>query len=326
MNPQILFEIDISFLSSLISSENGVKKKKNEKIIHKKFKKSKILNKENISKKLSDKLFESDFTEEKIEDTSQKESQINNKNNDFLIIIKEGSDEENILNMAKKEKDIKKVTKERTEKKLINKKSKKTKEELLIYLVDYIKNVFIFRKKAKLLIQKHKENFAILNLIKKDYLPMNIQIDDSKKTILKYTYEPILNEYIFYFSRKLFNKNLIRFTFITKKNECVVEPKLETVYYNGEFYNVINLKKIRKIEKKNAEEFQCFLEKYYRIKHISSEETEENEEKNALSLRKDTHKKIRYYSILKKRPIKRISSGKKITFSEKKEMRHYKKD
>ena len=289
MNPQIFFEIDFSFLSSFFSLENGAQKEKNEEIfIHKNFKASKTLNETNISKKVSNKILKSD------------------KKKDI-----------------KKEKKISNI-KERIEKKLINKKPR-TKDELLQFLLDYIKNVFIFKKKVKLLIQKHKENFAIISSVNKRYFPMNIQIDNRKKRILKYSYEPILNEYILYISKKLYiNNNLIRFTFVNEKNESIVEPNLKTVYHKGEFYNVINLKKIRKTEKKNAEDFQILLDKFYRSKHISSEETE-GEEKNKPFLGK-SYKKIPDYSILKKRPIKRIISNKKITFSEKNETRHYKKD
>ena len=209
MNPQIFFEIDFSFLSSLFSLENGVQEEKNEEIfIHKNFKASKTLNETNISKKVSNKILKSDKKKD-----IKKEKKISNK-------------------------------KERIEKKLINKKPR-TKDEHLQFLLDYIKNVFIFKKKVKLLIQKHKENFAIISSVNKRYFPMNIQIDNRKKRILKYSYEPILNEYILYISKKLYiNNNLIRFTFVNEKNESIVEPNLKTVYHKGEFYNVINLKKI----------------------------------------------------------------------------------
>ena len=327
MNPQLLFEIDFSFFTNLFSSKNDMKKKKDvEKLIHKNFKMPGVPNSQNLSNKESYKLLESDFTEKEIDDINKKESQIKIKYNDFSINIKEVSDKENILNMPIKEQKLN--IKERIEKKLINNKTKKTKNELLHSLVHFIKNIYIFKKKVKLLIQKHKENFAIIiNTINKSYLPMNIQIDNRKKTILKYTYEPILKEYVFYISRKLYrNKKIIKFTFINKKNESIVDPQLNTLYHKGQFFNVISLKNIRKIEKRNSEEFLYFLDKNYKIKHISSEETEENEEKVKQNYGNAMHRKIPYYSILKKRPKKRITSNKKITFSKKNEMRSYKKE
>lgn len=91
---------------------------------------------------------------------------------------------------------------------------------------------------------------------------MNIQIDNKKETKFAYTYEPILNEYIFYISRKTYiNQKLIKFTFVNKKNESIVDPQLTTVYQKGKFFNVINLEKIRIKEKKNADNFLIFFRK-----------------------------------------------------------------
>ena len=326
MNPQLLFEIDFSFFTNLFSSKNDMKKKKDvEKLIHKNFKMPGVPNSQNLSNKESYKLLESDFTEKEIDDINKKESQIKIKYNDFSINIKEVSDKENILNMPIKEQKLN--IKERIEKKLINNKTKKTKNELLHSLVHFIKNIYIFKKKVKLLIQKHKEYFAIISPKNKTNLTMIIKIDNEKKTKMEYTYEPILNENIFYISRKLYRKkNLVKFSFINSKNESIIDPKFNTEYLNGEFLNVINIKKIRKKEKDNKKIFLSFLETYHRIKFISSEETEESEENNKMSSEKIILKKIPYFSILKKRPVKRITSNKKISFSERNEMRLYKKD
>ena len=338
MNPQLAFEIDFSFFSSFLSFFSSKKEEKTQnyedKLITKKYKKIKIL--KNISKKYSNASLETAFTEDENEHANVKETQFKKKYEDFIICIKEDSDEENILNMDRKKIDIKRVNKQiikeekkdmKIYKKLINKKSKKTEDDLLLFLSDYIKNVFIFRKKVKLLIQKHKEYYAILGSENKNYLPMNIQINNEKNTKLKYTYEPILDKYFFYISRKLYrNTNLIKFNFVNKKNESIVDPKLSYIYDKGAFYNIINLKKIRKKEKRNTKEFLIFLDKYYRIKQISNEKIEEGEEKNKISLGKTIHKKIPYYPILKKRPIKRIASNKKITFAGKDEYKSYKKD
>ena len=326
MNPQFAFEIDFPFFSSFFSSESDKKKKKKEdNFINKKIQNSIPLNKQNIFNKELYKSSKSTSKEKENEDIKKKETQLKNKYNELIININEDSDEENILNINKKEKEIKKIQKKII--KEINIKNKKTKEELLLFLVYYIKNVFTFRKKVKLLIQKHKEYFPIIFSENKNYLSMNIQINNKKKTNLKFTYEPILNENIFYISRKFYRDiNLVKFTFINKNNESIIDPKFNYVYHKGEFYNVINLKKIRKKEKKNTKKFLFFLETYYRIKHISNEENAEYEEKNKISCGKVILNKIHYYSILKKRPMKRIISDKKITFSEKNEIRPYKKD
>ena len=170
---------------------------------------------------------------------------------------------------------------------------------------------------------------------------MNIKINEEKINKVKPIYESVLKENIFYMSIKMYKKkNLLKFSFVNKKNESIIDPKFNTEYDEGEFINVINLKKIKDKEEEKEEDFQAFLETYYTIKSSMSKEVQE---RNKLSLgmvrcrkkhrttdnKEGLHfgiNKIPSNSILKRRPFKRITSNKKITFSDKNETIPYKKD
>lgn len=141
MNPHLTFEIDFSFFSSVFSLLYGEQEKKE------------ITEDKLITQKNSNASFKSTFVENKNELTNKKDNKFKKKNNYFIMSIKEDSNEENILSKDKidKEKNLKNhITED------INKKGKKTKDELCLFLVYYIKNVYIFRKKVKLLIKNIK--------------------------------------------------------------------------------------------------------------------------------------------------------------------------
>ena len=135
-------------------------------------------------------------------------------------------------------------------------------------------------------------------------------------------------------------KNLLKFSFVNKKNESILDPKFNTEYDEGEFINVINLKKIKDKEEENEEDFQSFLESYYTMKpSLSKEVVEQNKLSLGVVRVKKKHKtmdakgglnfgihKFQSNSILKQRPIKRITSNKKISFADKNETIAYKKD
>lgn len=353
MNPQINFDLNFSFFKSIFSSNNEEEKRrkkkeiKDKKEIQKKTEKLKTDLKNNISKKDSAKSSETAYTEEesnninknigKIETEISKEdkkkgnSNINHKCN-------EGNKKEEDKNIIKGE--IKEDKKSR-KKKNKNKKEKKTKDELLNFLVYYIKNIFLFKKRVKNVIKRHKENFAIISSINKNHLTMNIKINEEKINKVKPIYESILKENIFYISRKMYKKkNLLKFSFVNKKNESILDPKFNTEYDEGEFINVINLKKIKDKEEENEEDFQSFLESYYTMKPSLSKEVVEQYKLSLGVVRvKKKHKtmdakgglncgihKFQSNSILKQRPIKRITSNKKISFADKNETIAYKKD
>ena len=171
---------------------------------------------------------------------------------------------------------------------------------------------------------------------------MNIIINEEQTKKLESIYEPILDQNIFYLPRKLYKKkHLVKFSFVNQRNESIIDPKFNTEYDCGDFINVINLKKIKDKEEEREEDFQTFLEKYYTIKPGCNKE---NIIANKISLGdvrvKKKHRtmdikkgglifgigKIHSSSILRKRPIIRVTSNKKISFSEKNETLSYIKD
>ena len=337
MNPQLFGEIDFSFFTSFFSSKDEDEEKKKKKEQESKNKKSskntkkektKSPNISSISKKDSYKSSETTYTEEDNTTKKSGEKEMNSKKEkkDKKDKKEEKKEENNYISLKEKK----------------QKKEKPTKDDYLINLVNYIKNVYLFRKQAKNLVKKMKENYAIISSVNKNNLHMNIFVNEEKIKKLKYTYEPILNENIFYIPRKaLKKKNLLKFSFVNNKNESIIDPKFNTEYDSGEFINVINLKKIKDKEEEREEEFQTFLESYYTLKPAFSKESIETKKLSLGVVRvkkkhktMDGHKggfsfgmhKVPSNSILKQRPIKRVTSNKKITFSEKNETIAYKKD
>ena len=172
---------------------------------------------------------------------------------------------------------------------------------------------------------------------------MEIYLSEDKTQKVKYTFEPILKENIFYIPKRLLKKkNLMKFTFLNKKKENIIDPKFNTEYDCGEFINVINLKKIKDKEEEKEEEFQAFLESYYTLKQAQSKETTNINKFKLETIRtKKKHRtmdgnkngllfgvnKIPSNSILKQRgEHRRITSNKRISFSDKNETISYKKD
>ena len=350
MNPQLTFDLNFSFFKSIFSSNNEEEERKKKEIKDRKEKEKKIEKlktdeKKNISKKDSTKSSETAYTEEESNNISKKAGKIETKTKE------EKNEEKNIINFQKEEnkkEEEKNIIKEEIKKDKItkrkknkNKKEKKSKDELLNFLVYYIKNIFLFKKRVKNVIKRHKENFAIISSLNKNHLSMNIKINEEKINKVKPIYESVLKENIFYISRKMYKKkNLLKFSFVNKKNESILDPKFNTEYDEGEFINVINLKKIKDKEEENEEDFQSFLESYYTMKpSLSKEVVEQNKLSLGVVRVKKKHKtmdakgglnlgihKFQSNSILKQRPIKRITSNKKISFADKNETIAYKKD
>jgi len=351
MNPHLTFDLNFSFFNSLFASNNEEEERKKKEIKDRKGKEKKIEKlktdvKENISKKVSAKSSETVYTEEESNNINKKvgkietkiSKEVKNEEKNKINSQKEVNKKEEEKNIIKEEIKKDKITKRKKNK---NKKEKKSKDELLNFLVYYIKNIFLFRKRVKNVIKRHKENFAIISSLNKNHLSMNIKINEEKINKVKPIYESILKENIFYISRKMYKKkNLLKFSFVNKKNESILDPKFNTEYDEGEFINVINLKKIKDKEEEKEEDFQSFLESYYTMKpSLSKEVVEQNKLSLGVVRVKKKHKtmdakgglnlgihKFQSNSILKQRPIKRITSNKKISFADKSETIAYKKD
>ena len=332
MNPMLFMDFDFSFFTGLFGSKEDEDKEE---------KKEKEDKEQKINKKTSKK----ETTKEKAKEKEEKKIEENN---------------ENKININKKEekKEINKIeenTNKNQEKKEIKKESHKNqkdnekklglnkRDEILKFLVNYIKNVYLYRKQVKKLIQRQKDNYSIISSINSKDLSMEIYLSEDNTQKVKYTYEPILQQNIFYIPKSNFKKkNLLKFSFLNKKKESIIDPKFNTEYDCGEFINVINLKKIKDKEEEKEEDFQTFLESYYTLRQSMSKQSFD---KNKLKLETirvkkrhktmDSHKKglvfggnkLASSSILKQRgEHRRVTSNKKISFSDKNETLSYKKD
>ena len=334
MNPMLFMDFDFSFFTGLFGSKEDEEKEEKK-------------DKEDKEQKNNKKTSKKETTKEKAKEKEKEEKKIEENN-------------ENKININKKEekKEINKIeenTNKNQEKKEIKKESHKNqkdnekkfglnkRDEILKFLVNYIKNVYLYRKQVKKLIQRQKDNYSIISSINSKDLSMEIYLSEDNTQKVKYTYEPILQQNIFYIPKSNFKKkNLLKFSFLNKKKESIIDPKFNTEYDCGEFINVINLKKIKDKEEEKEEDFQTFLESYYTLRQSMSKQSFD---KNKLKLETirvkkrhktmDSHKKglvfggnkLASSSILKQRgEHRRVTSNKKISFSDKNETLSYKKD
>ena len=323
----LLMDIDFSFFKSLFGSNDDEKEDKKEN--KDKDQKSKKNKKESTKVK--------ENRGQKIEENNENKINIDNKEDQKEI--NETKKNVNKNQQKKINKDESHKNQKDNEKKLVLNK----REELLIYLVNYIKNVYLYRKLVKKLIKRQKENYAIISSINSNDLSMEIYLSEDKTQKVKYTYEPILKQNVFYIPKgNLKKKNLLKFSFLNKKKESIIDPKFNTEYDCGEFINVLNLKKIKDKEEEKEEDFQTFLESYYTLRQSMSKPTMDKNKFKLETIRvKKRHKtmdsnkkgllfgvnKIASNSILKQRgEHRKVTSTKKISFSDKNETISYKKD
>ena len=334
MNPMLFMDFDFSFFTGLFGSKEDEEKEEKKDKEDKEQKNNKKTSKKETTK---EKAKEKEKEEKKIEENNENKININKKEEKKEI----NKIEEN-TNKNQEKKEIKKEShknqKDNEKKLCLNKR-----DEILKFLVNYIKNVYLYRKQVKKLIQRQKDNYSIISSINSKDLSMEIYLSEDNTQKVKYTYEPILQQNIFYIPKSNFKKkNLLKFSFLNKKKESIIDPKFNTEYDCGEFINVINLKKIKDKEEEKEEDFQTFLESYYTLRQSMSKQSFD---KNKLKLETirvkkrhktmDSHKKglvfggnkLASSSILKqRREHRRVTSNKKISFSDKNETLSYKKD
>ena len=349
----LFMDIDLAFFKSFFGSKEDDKEenKSKDKDKKEKNKKEDIKKSELNLEKNKKESNEISQNKPKLKNEKEKAKEKSEDNNTNQIIIDEAIDKEKQKEKEKENnniiinEEIKKPKKEINKKNKnlkIKKNEKKTKDELIKFLIEYIKKVFLFRLNVKKIIQRQKENYSIVSSINTCDLTMEIYLAEDKTQKVKYTFEPILKENIFYIPKRLLKKkNLMKFTFLNKKKENIIDPKFNTEYDCGEFINVINLKKIKDKEEEREEDFQAFLESYYTLKQAQSKETTNINKFKLEAIRtKKKHRtmdskngllfgvnKVPSNSILKQRgEHRRITSNKKISFSDKNETIAYKKD
>ena len=334
MNPMLFMDFDFSFFTGLFGSKEDEDKEEKKDKEDKEQKNNKKTSKKETTK---EKAKEKEKEEKKIEENNENKININKKEEKKEI----NKIEEN-TNKNQEKKEIKKESHKNqkdNEKKLgLNKR-----DEILKFLVNYIKNVYLYRKQVKKLIQRQKDNYSIISSINSKDLSMEIYLSEDNTQKVKYTYEPILQQNIFYIPKSNFKKkNLLKFSFLNKKKESIIDPKFNTEYDCGEFINVINLKKIKDKEEEKEEDFQTFLESYYTLRQSMSKQSFDKNKLKLETIRvKKRHKtmdsnkkgllfgvnKIASNSILKQRgEHRKVTSTKKISFSDKNETISYKKD
>ena len=210
-------------------------------------------------------------------------------------------------------------------------------------IITYFK-MRLFRKKVKLLIKKHKENYVIVTTLKDQKLKLVAFFPEDETKEYPVEYEPILDDSIAYVSRDDSKKRLLlKCNFVNDKNESIIDPKYNNEFNDGLFINVINLKKIKEKEEEREDDFQTFLETYFTSSNKLTKEMNDYFFKDTsmrvkrskkrtltatsgLKLKKlgsrvnsDNH----IHSILKERPNKRIPSNKRISFGEVKKFEYY---
>ena len=334
MNPMLFMDFDFSFFTGLFGSKEDEEKEEKKDKEDKEQKNNKKNSKKETTK---EKAKEKEKEEKKIEENNENKININKKEEKKEI----NKTKEN-TNKNQEKKEIKKESHKNqkdNEKKLgLNKR-----DEILKFLVSYIKNVYLYRKQVKKLLQRQKDNYSIISSINSKDLSMEIYLSEDNTQKVKYTYEPILQQNIFYIPKSNFKKkNLLKFSFLNKKKESIIDPKFNTEYDCGEFINVINLKKIKDKEEEKEEDFQTFLESYYTLRQSMSKQSFDKNKLKLETIRvKKRHKtmeshkkglvfggnKLASSSILKQRgEHRRVTSNKKISFSDKNETLSYKKD
>ena len=333
----LFMDIDLTFFKNWFGSKEEEEEKKEKKVKESDNKKNKKEDKKkDVNKNKNDKMNSNVISKEE----SKKEIKEINNENKINVNTKEDENDNNIV--LSKSKKTKTKADHKNQKENEKREGLKKKEELTIYLLKYIKYVFLFKRRIKKLIQRQKENYAIISSINSKDLNMEIYLSEDKTQKVKYTYEPILQQNIFYIPKKILKKkNLLKFSFINKKKESIIDPKFNTEYDCGEFINVINLKKIKDKEEEKEEDFQTFLESYYTLRQsMSKAKVDINKLKLEKVRVKKKHKtvdnkkgllfgvnKIGSNSILRQRgEHRRVTSNKRISFSDKNETISYKKD
>ena len=226
--------------------------------------------------------------------------------------------------------------------------SKYSKEEKLKKINEIISifKIFIFKKKVKSLIQKHKKNFVIQTTLKEEGLKLVAIFPKDETKEYPIIFEPILKQSIAYVPKDDFKKRLLlKCNFVNKKNESIIDPKYNNEFKDGIFINVINLKKIKEKEEEREDEFQTFIETYFTSNNklskdltdyffnsnssrdIRAKRTRKRTLTNSTALKlKKLGEKIKsdnnLPSILRKRPAKRVPSDRRISFGDVKRLEY----
>ena len=207
MNSMVFMDFDLALFKNFFGSKED-KEENNDKKEEKKENKNDNNKKKDIKKETKkenqNQRSKSESNKDKGRSNENKQSEKEENNINKIIIEKDedikGKDkiEDDNKNIIINEVDKKNKKNKGNKKKKEEKKEKnRTKEQLLNYLVKYIKKVYLFKKSVKKLIQLQKENYAITSSVNSGDLTMEIYLSEDKTQKVKNTYEPILKENIF---------------------------------------------------------------------------------------------------------------------------------
>ena len=177
MNPMLFMDFDFSFFTGLFGSKEDEEKEEKKDKEDKEQKNNKKTSKKETTK---EKAKEKEKEEKKIEENNENKININKKEEKKEINkIEENTNK----NQEKKEikKDSHKNQKDNAKKLGLNKR-----DEILKFLVNYIKNVYLYRKQVKKLIQRQKDNYSIISSINSKDLSMEIYLSKDNTQKVKF--------------------------------------------------------------------------------------------------------------------------------------------
>ena len=194
-------------------------------------------------------------------------------------------------------------------------------KKLILKLEESIDN-FLYRRKVKNLIKKIKSNYIIQSSA---FFPdLFLEVIGSKRNRrYKLVYEPILKQNVVFLPKNIIrNKRKLKFVIKNIKEEIFIEPIYKIEYKDNSTHNILDLQNIEEKEYEDQRNFKIFLNEY--IKNIKKERKEKYVSirgKMDGKVKNKNNDKIKEKilspkanSILKKKSIKRIKTGRKISF------------
>jgi hypothetical protein len=138
--------------------------------------------------------------------------------------------------------------------------------------IGIIKRCMTFYKNTKYvksLLEKSKRCYTIISTINNiNNIDLKVYLDNNQVNLYKFDYCKIRNKFVLYISRSKIDRTSYKVNFIVD-GKTIIDPAYPTDYENGNFYNVINFKKID--EKEQEEEFEKGLCIKYYTEYINKE-------------------------------------------------------
>lgn len=150
---------------------------------------------------------------------------------------------------------------------------------------------YIIRKKIQYYINKMRTCYLIETGFSHNFKNLQmIVLYNNKNKVFDLCYDKFFNKYIFFMDRALINKDIYKIQFINE-GRIIIDSNHETIEENDIYYNIIDFKKIRKTEEKNAKKNKiiikssCIYLKEKKLLLIPKNIIIENEEKENIMLK-----------------------------------------